>query len=145
VRNPMPPLIRKQQKIVAAVGVLLALSFLVPFVMVRTFFPFYRYGMFAEPPTTEAQKEEFVILYEDENGLHEFYAPNVGINAANFTYLKRNYFYRKQSEVLLDRVKAMADGQNLTTHWRLLRLLNGDTTHQVWLDPPLNALPSESR
>ncbi len=63
------------RKIVVAVMVA---GFLVPFIFMRTLFPFYRFGMFAEPVKGEAFEEKFEITYMEKGKCSFFIRPMLG-------------------------------------------------------------------
>ncbi|WP_020531340.1 hypothetical protein [Flexithrix dorotheae] len=104
-------------------------GFLLPFIFLRDFYPFYRFGMFAEPVQYKAQKELFIIQFKDKNNqTRTFNAENYGWNKDTFTYLTRNYFYRKESKKLLGIIKEKIGRKN-TKNWQLLQLqpnINGN-------------------
>ena len=128
---------RFRHKTATITGILLCCGFLLPFILLQDFLPFYRFGMFAEPFSSPAQQEYFIVTYQTaKNEIRTFYAPEAGLNAGHYEYLKRNYYYRQQGELLLQRTRELLpEGQ--TEEWCLKRLVkNGtltDTLDQIWL------------
>lgn len=98
------------------------MGFILPFIFLRDFYPFYRFGMFAEPVKQAVQKELFIIQFTDSKYQNKiFEAENYGWNKDTFTYLKRNYFYREESQKLLQIIKDKLKERN-TKNWQLLHL-----------------------
>ncbi len=62
--------------------------------------------MFAElgAQPTGKTKEQFEIFFIKNDRKVKFAAPMMGMNAATFEYLKRNYFYRGETDKLLNTV-----------------------------------------
>ncbi|UZR94610.1 hypothetical protein [Chondrinema litorale] len=78
------------------------LTFIIPFILQKSIFPFYRFGMFAEPVINKVQTEKFEILIEYNKHKKEvFNAQERGLYESIFTYLMRNYYYRNQTEEIL--------------------------------------------
>ena len=114
----------------------LIFAFAVPFVLQRTIFPFYRFGMFAEPLTSHTQLELFWV----EEGGKEFDSEEIGLLHSNWNQLMRNYHYRNEGEKLLQQT---AKAVNRTGEWKLLRtegklknkqLVFGDTVEVATLN-----------
>jgi hypothetical protein len=75
---------------------------LIPFVLLTDLFPFFRFGMFAEPLKSSIQTESFQVTIIHNNGKEEIFNPQeISVNSADFNYLCRNYFYRKEGEKFL--------------------------------------------
>ena len=106
-----------------AVLVIFTTLFLLPFIFLTDFYPFLRFGMFAEPVKPMAQSEKFRVVYLLKNGrLKVWDFKNSGIQTAS-GYLMRNYYYRKEPEVFLKKMNLMANNKNIK-EWRLLKLLD---------------------
>ena len=89
--------------------IILMLSLItLPFIMVTDLFPFMRFGMFAEPVRHSIQTEKFQIIVVSKNGLEEILKPEmIGIEDHFYQYLIRNYFYRGEGTVLLQKIKTL--------------------------------------
>jgi len=98
----------------------LCLIFL-PFVLVTDIFPFFRFGMFAEPVRRAVQTESFVVEFENLRGQTQIFNPEkYEIPEENFQYLARNYYYRKEAPLMLKRLRA---AQAFTTkNWSLFKI-----------------------
>ncbi|MBT31175.1 MAG: hypothetical protein CMO01_16085 [Thalassobius sp.] len=78
------------------------LTFIIPFILQKSIFPFYRFGMFAEPVVNQIQTEKFEVLIEYTKQKKEvFNAQERGLYESIFSYLMRNYYYRKQTQDIL--------------------------------------------
>ena len=88
------------------IGILLG-CYLVPFVLLNDFFPFFRFGMFAEPVKNSLQTEQFVVLRKQNGYCSELNQYEIGLHKGQLDYLYRNYYYRGESQVLLERIKKM--------------------------------------
>ncbi|MEK6480501.1 hypothetical protein WJR50_23360 [Catalinimonas sp. 4WD22] len=82
-----------------ALSIVILFGLFFPFIMQQTFYPFFRFGMFAEPVKRDIQTEYFLLLGIHENG---FVDKNVGdlagIDQSKLNYLLRNYYYRKETD-----------------------------------------------
>jgi transposase len=108
----------------------------IPFILLTDIYPFFRFGMFAEPVRQAIQMEQFAIRYLDKKQQkHLLNLAEVGLSSA--TYLMRNYFYRNQSEELLKNIHQIFPQSEQVFEWQLLRitspigLLNQADTTQV--------------
>lgn len=106
------------------------LLMLIPFVLIKDVYPFYRFGMFAEPlPNNEV--ENFLITYQNEQGdTVVFCGMDFEIAESKIATWMRNYFYRGEASLLLQRLKTLRAGK--TSSWKLYRiktnLQRSDTT-----------------
>ncbi len=99
------------------------MGFILPFIFLRDFYPFYRFGMFAEPVKNSVQKEIFIIQFTNSKNQTKIFEPeNYGWNKDTFSFLKRNYFYRRESHKLLHIIKNKITEKD-TRNWKLLQLL----------------------
>ena len=87
-------------------------SFLIPFIFQKSIFPFYRFGMFAEPPKQAAIQEEFKVLVAEKGIFKDFDAQSVGLYPSVFNQLLRNYYYRNEAKEFL-RIINTDPNQNL--------------------------------
>jgi hypothetical protein len=91
-----------QDKLKNAVTVSITILALIPFVLLTDLFPFFRFGMFAEPVRSSIQTELFQIITINNQGKEEVFNPDkLGINSVDFNYLCRSYYYRNEGETLL--------------------------------------------
>jgi hypothetical protein len=97
-----------RDKLKNAVTVSITILALIPFVLLTDLFPFFRFGMFAEPVRSSIQTELFQIITINEQGKEEVFNPDkLGINSADFNYLCRNYYYRNEGEIFLKNISAI--------------------------------------
>ena len=69
------------------------IGLLAPFILITDFFPFLRFGMFAEPIKKDIQTEKFIVYKTDLQGSDSLFNPEeIGINPNTFLYLCRNYY-----------------------------------------------------
>lgn len=93
----------------------------IPFILLTDFFPFFRFGMFAEPVKQAIQMEQFAIRYtNNRQQTHLLDLSKVGLSSA--TYLMRNYFYRNQSKRLLANIHQIFPQSGQVKEWNLLRI-----------------------
>ena len=95
----------------------------IPFILLTDIYPFFRFGMFAEPVVQSIQMEQFAIRYKDTNGqLHLVSALQIGIGS--LPYLMRNYYYRNEAVKFLNHIHTIYPHKELTSiqEWQLLRI-----------------------
>lgn len=110
------------RNVVAIFGI----CWLLPFVVLTDFFPFVRFGMFAEPVKSSGQVEQFVILAQKVTQKTEINEQLMGLHKGQLDYLYRNYYYRHQSDLLLKRVAGLVpkkSGIKCLSLYRLTRPL----------------------
>ena len=95
----------------------------VPFVMQTDLYPFFRFGMFAEPVKREVQTETFGLRITDVAGKQRIVAPQE-TGLGSLTYLMRNYYYRQQSDTLLRRIHSLSKISPAAKQWQLLRIVS---------------------
>lgn len=94
---------------------------ILPFTLLTDVFPFFRFGMFAEPVRQDIQTEQFFVTYQKADSSFVFFNPEkVGINESSFQYLLRNYYYRGESRKLLSNLRQ--SGHYPATKWKLYRI-----------------------
>lgn len=77
---------------------------IIPFILITDFFPFLRFGMFAEPIKKDVQTEQFLV-YQTNNKRKTLFNPElIGINPNTFHYLCRNYYYRNELELFSEKI-----------------------------------------
>jgi hypothetical protein len=100
---------------------LMLLGVAVPFVLLTDVYPFFRFGMFAEPVRRPVQTERFVVRYLDASGRPHAVAP-AEVGLGELTYLLRNYHYRGQTGRLLERLHGLHPRRTEAAAWQLLRI-----------------------
>jgi hypothetical protein len=108
-------------------SILVLLALMLPFVLQQSFFPFMRFGMFAEAVTRDIQKERFELLLQQADG-HILPAQEAGISASNLDYLLRNYYYRQESDLFLERYASLLPQHQGAEKLILVRILGKDST-----------------
>jgi hypothetical protein len=97
---------------------LLTLVFL-PFIFITDFFPFMRFGMFAEPVKTDVQMEYFKVYVKDSLKISPLEPSELKISENNIFYLCRNYYYRGESDLFLKRLSDISSYKD--KEWQLYR------------------------
>jgi len=100
---------------------LMLLGVTVPFVLLTDLYPFFRFGMFAEPVQRAVQTERFVVRYLDAAGRPHAVAP-ADVGLGELVYLLRNYHYRGETERLLQRLHGLHPRRAEAAEWQLLRI-----------------------
>ncbi len=78
---------------------------LVPFILITDLYPFLRFGMFAEPIKKDIQTEKFILYETNTTGERSIFNPEaIGINPNTFYYLCRNYYYRNETKLFIDKL-----------------------------------------
>jgi hypothetical protein len=96
---------------------------LIPFVLLTDLFPFFRFGMFAEPLKSAIQTESFHVTIVHD-GREEIFDPQeTGVNSTDFNYLCRNYFYRKEGEIFLRNLSTAFKKKGIR-EWTIKRTIN---------------------
>jgi len=82
----------------------------IPFITLTDFFPFLRFGMFAEPIQTNVQTEQFhVFTLNRQNEKKPIDLSTLGISENTFLYLCRNYYYRKETTDFFKKLEPSMD------------------------------------
>jgi hypothetical protein len=77
---------------------LLCLWFLVPFVLMTDVYPFFRFGMFAEPLKPQQKTEMLQLWWKNAEGTPFLFQPAViGLSENHWGYVLRHYFYTNKS------------------------------------------------
>ena len=100
---------------------IMLLGVTVPFVLLTDLYPFFRFGMFAEPVQRAVQTERFVVRYLDASGRPHGVAPEE-VGLGELVYLLRNYHYRGQTDRLLQRLHGLHPRRAEAVEWQLLRI-----------------------
>jgi hypothetical protein len=106
-------------KKVVIVGMLAALW--VPFVLLTDMYPFFRFGMFAEPVRASIQMEQFAVGYVAVDRRQQVLSPEQ-LGITSLAYLMRNYYYRNQSLTFLKHIHAIYPERHVVKQWQLLRI-----------------------
>lgn len=102
---------------------------LLPFILVSNFYPFFRYGMFAEPVKAEKKLEKFIIYYTNtQNKKCTFSSENIGFNEGHFQYIIRNHYYNSKGLFLLKNLHKINANPNIKT-WELYQ--TSESIHQT--------------
>lgn len=122
-------------RILLALMVLLGLF--LPFVLQQTIYPFFRFGMFAEPVTREIQQEVFRLAgMRTDASMDMEISEYTGISRSNLDYLLRNYYYRDQADLFLRKVVGLMPATHPFDTIVILRMLPEDTSivarHPQW-------------
>ncbi len=83
---------------------------ILPFILITDFFPFLRFGMFAEPIKKDIQTEQFIVYETKHNTKIIFNPEKIGINPNTFHYLCRNYYYRNEMQLFSDKIFSSTNG-----------------------------------
>lgn len=76
-----------------------------PFILIKTIYPFYRFGMFAEPVKTQTQKEVFEIFYWTQDSIkHSLKAKDIKMSEALLRSIVREYYYKNQKDIFLNEI-----------------------------------------
>lgn len=107
------------------ISFLLLLS--LPFIFIKTLYPFYRFGMFAEPVKTSIQTEKFSIHYQQLDGKWiEFLGPEIGLSKSGYSILMRKHYYQNQVVELLQKTASVVKNQH--NAWEMWRITQHDST-----------------
>ncbi len=107
-----------------------------PFVVMQDHYPLFRYGMFAEPVHEAIQTEQFFVRYSSPkagNPLLQLFDPaQIGMPGPTYRLLLRNYYYRRQSQHLLQNLHRPLHRQGVPAErWALYRVMNFQDTSLV--------------
>lgn len=98
-----------------------------PFLLINDFYPFFRFGMFAEPIKPSQSEELFILYYTNQqNSVYKFNTYQLGVDEGVFNYLVRKYYYQNKMNDF--EIKFRKSTQNLySTHhdikaWHLYRV-----------------------
>lgn len=87
--------------------VMLSLFFLIPFLTMNDFFPFMRWGMFAEMPNRSLRIEKMDVYYV-QNGQSFCLNPlDIDVSTHVWGYILRKFYYKKQQQELLKEVNRL--------------------------------------
>ncbi len=107
--------------------VLLGLS--VPFVLQQSFYPFFRFGMFAEPVKRDIQQEIFLLGGMRANGDTDMEISSyTEISKSNLNYLLRNYYYRNETQEFLDKAARLLPASHPYDTIFMIRIMAQDTS-----------------
>ncbi len=101
----------------------------IPFILMNDFFPFFRFGMFAEKISTSTQTEEFSVYAIDSKGNQQLFQPEqIGFDKGHFSYIIRNYVYRNEGKELLKKINSIVNSDGKTQGWILQKITNQQDT-----------------
>lgn len=111
------------------ISILTLAALLIPFIFQQTFYPFFRFGMFAEPIKRSIQTEQFFLAVTKEDGMLDLeIAEATGIEKSTLEYLLRNYYYRNESEQFLKQVVMFFPEHQIPDTLFIIRKLENDTS-----------------
>jgi len=111
------------------VWVTLFFALALPFIFQTTFYPFFRFGMFAEPVRFKMQEERFVLVKISPAGQAEPYVPNnIGMGKSKLDYLLRNHYYRNEMPQFLDELSTLLPDSLLHKTIKVFRIVGQDTS-----------------
>jgi len=94
-----------------------------PFVLFKSSYPFYRFGMFAEPVigADRPKKEELFYATFQKNGVEKMFDPvEFGMPMSQWEALSRNYYYQQRTEEFLSVLKPLhSEAQG----WKLFQVV----------------------
>ena len=101
----------------------------IPFVLLTDLYPFFRFGMFAEPVREAIQMEQFAIRYTSFNqGQYVLTPKQLGISSLD--YLMRNYYYRNQATDFLENIHTIYPNKHVVSEWQFLRIISPTQVYQ---------------
>lgn len=104
------------------------MGFMIPFIFQTTLYPFFRFGMFAEPVRYDIQEERFILMKTLSSGKTTPYVPeNLGIGKNKLDYLLRNYYYRNETQQLIQHLQALLPDSALENSIKVIRIVGKDT------------------
>lgn len=111
------------------ISILTLCGLLIPFIMQETLFPFFRFGMFAEPVKRSIQTEQFFLGASKKNGGYDFQiAETTGIQKSKLDYLLRNYYYRNQTDQFLKQFSSLLPPLQVPDTLYIFRKIQNDTS-----------------
>jgi len=117
-----------QDKLKNGVTISIIILALIPFILLTDLFPFFRFGMFAEPLKFSIQTESFYVTIIRDDSKEEMFDPQkYSINSADFNYLCRNYYYRKEGELFLKNLSSLFKEEGIR-EWRIKKISYADNS-----------------
>ncbi|WPP50898.1 hypothetical protein [Catalinimonas niigatensis] len=111
------------------ITLLMLFGLFIPFILQETFYPFFRFGMFAEPVKRSIQTEQFfLVAYQNEGGFDFQIAELTGIQRSKLDYLLRNYYYRNEADQFLKQVSRLFPSHQMPDTLYILRKIQNDTS-----------------
>jgi len=74
---------------------------ILPFLTITDFYPFMRFGMFAEPIKTGNQLELYRLAAKREQNIQFLDTDGLGLSEGQFNYISRTYVHTHRSQELL--------------------------------------------
>lgn len=99
--------------------------FLVPFVFMTDLYPFFRFGMFAEPIKPSQTTEMLQLWWKNAEGKSQlFQSERIGLTENHFGYILRHYFYTDRIEQLFSQIQQsmLKKAKEKPLLWQLKRL-----------------------
>lgn len=119
----VPPFRRDRDRVkvkqLVIVGMLI--SMIMPFILITDLYPFFRFGMFAEPVKRSIQLEQFALQYQDEK-YRTYIAHPEALGLVSLPYLMRNYYYRGETELFLRHIAQIYKPGLSVEEWQFIRI-----------------------
>jgi len=96
-------------------------ALILPFILITDFFPFARFGMFAEPVRAADTLKTFEAEYYQNLQWHNLDAKQFNMASGSFMYLAGNYFYRNQAKEFLNKLSQAIPDTTIYA-WRLKQI-----------------------
>lgn len=96
-------------------------ALILPFILITDFFPFARFGMFAEPVSVADTLKTFEAEYYQKHQWHKLNGKQFNMASGSFMYLAANYFYRNQSREFLNKLSQSIPDTSINA-WRLKQI-----------------------
>lgn len=92
----------------------------IPFVFLNDFYPFFRFGMFAESNRLPIQQERLFLSFQNLEGKEFLFDPqSIGFEAVHFSYILRDYVYRNKGLELLENVHRLMPQKKEILIWEI--------------------------
>lgn len=86
----------------------------IPFIFMTDIYPFFRFGMFAEPVRHNSNTEKFELLEKNEKNEWQpvISVLHTGVAETQLAYLLRNYYYKKELPTLIQHFENYSGKKN---------------------------------
>lgn len=94
-----------------------------PFIFLQDFFPFFRFGMFAEPVRYEIQYDQFVVMFYKKGEQKQIFDPEtIQLNTSRWDLLWRNAYYQGKATEKLELFAKSRNEKGIT--WELRKIIH---------------------
>ena len=105
----------------------------IPFILIKTLFPLFRFGMFAEPIKAK-QKEKLLVKYQLlDNSWVTFKGTEFGLSESGYQALIRKHYYTNKADELLQKTHQTVPFKAIK--WELWQFQQLDSTRVVSWTP----------